>query len=400
MPAPSPRRRVAGVAGALGVLGSLALAGLGAAPATADDAADAADAHPGLVLDEATPDFGVLQPRSAFGLYVTFTNTGSAPLHKVWVTYTFSHGLGVVRDLLQDNCLRYEEPSSGEQPATRVVQCEFDQAVEPGVLYAPMEGTTMRAFANAMDDQVRVMVSSYPPGPDDHATTPVRGTQPAESLVEVDGTPAPPGSAAHEDWDAATVPVTTRNTADFRVAGAHLKGAVGDTVPLAVAFTNSGPAWVAGTPGTPAAHVRVTVPRGTSVVDAPALCRKLRAGTYDCGTAHSWVDENSEETYGFRLRIDKAVPGAEGSVAFDPKYPRPFDHVASDDRAPILLDVPGAQPDLRAMAAGTPTPSSAPRAQLAATGSGAALPLAASAGALLLGAGGVLAAHRRTARRR
>lgn len=191
--------------------------------------------------------------------------------------------------------------------------------------------------------------------------------------------------------------------------GADLKGEVGDKVPFSVKYTNAGPAWVAGEGGTSVAHIRVKMPAGTTVTKATGLCHKVAAGTYECGTGNYWVDEHSGNTYDFTLRVDKAVPGAKGSVSFDPKYPRPFDHVTSNDTAAILLDVPTTAttpPASSATTGGTTRTTTAgnapaPDNQLAATGSGPALPLtAAAAAALTLGTAVVLTAYRRTSRRR
>ena len=333
MPSTSSRRRTArrscGAVGALGVLGALALTGLGAAPA------GAADAGPGLVLGEITPSVG-LDPHDVFGVQVPFTNTGSAALDKVWIAYNLSHGLGPAAEL-PVNCERYDIRGDDGGPTTSVVQCEFDQTIEPGVLYAPMETLGLRALDSALYDRVGVQVANRAPGPGDDTTPPVRGTAPAEPLVEVPGTPAPPGSAENEDWDSATVEVTARNTADFRAVGARLKGRVGDTVTFKVGLTNAGPAWVWGNPRHRLAHFRVTLPQGTTVTHA--FCVKLKARTYDCPTGTNWLYENDGDTYDFTLRIDRAVPGARGSVTITGQA-RPFDHVKSDDTAPILLDSP------------------------------------------------------------
>lgn len=174
--------------------------------------------------------------------------------------------------------------------------CEFDQQVEPGVVYAPDQTLTLKALDRALYDELRVTVATYDPAFTDAGPAPVRGTGPAVKLVErPDETPAAPGSARHEEWDAATVQVTAENTADFQVTGARLKGKVGDTVPLVVKFTNAGPGWVLREIGAGATRVHIKVPAGTSVAKTDGFCESVGSRTYECGTSEAWVDENSGE---------------------------------------------------------------------------------------------------------
>ena len=52
-----------------------------------------------------------------------------------------------------------------------------------------------------------------------------------------------------------------------------------------------------------ATRVHIKMPAGTSVAKADGFCKSLGSGTYDCGTSEAWVDENSGETYEFKLKI-------------------------------------------------------------------------------------------------
>ncbi len=411
-----------------GAMGAVALVALTAGPAAADDPA------PGLVLGGIAPIDGV-RPGGTVPVTASFTNTGAEALAKVYLSYSVTRGLSHTE--LPSNCLRYEVSSFDEEPGKSVAVCEFDQRVEPGTVYAPERALNLKALDHALYDDLRVVVAVDDPAPGDGAAAPVRGTGPALRLAELpDATPAPGGAAEHPGRDAAEVRVTSVNTADFRVTGAALKGRAGDTVGLEVRFTNDGPGWVLRDLGTPATEVRVTMPAGTTVTKTPGFCDKVRAGTYTCGTAQSWVDEGGGETYAFRLRIDKAVPGAEGSVKLAGAA-RPFDEDKSDDSARIVLDVTGGSTGGTGGSAGGSTGGSAggssggdggsgstgstgssgstgstgstgssggsattPDGSLASTGSGSALPLAgAAAGAVAIGAGAVFAARRRANRR-
>jgi hypothetical protein len=381
-----------------GAVGAVTLLGLGAAPA------GAVTAEPGVVLGRIAPISGV-KPGSDFNVPASFTNTSTTALDKVWITYSVTHGLNYTE--VPSNCLRYDYTPYDELPSKSVVECEFDQTVEPGVVYAPEKALTLKALDSALYDQLGVSVYSSAPGSaGDQDPVPVRGTGPAVKLVErPDDTPAAPGSAQHNGWDAAIVDVTADNTADFQVTGALLRGKVGLTVPLTVKFTNAGPGWVLRDIGVSPADVRIKIPAGTAVVKASGYCKSLGSGTYDCGTGESWVYEHSGETYDFTLRIDKAVPGAKGSVTFA-GLPRPFDPIKSNDTADILLDATGAgatggsgSTTSTGGSSTTGTPgSSSTGGDLANTGSGSVLPVtAAAAGALVLGAGAFLVARRRAA---
>ncbi|WP_330455795.1 hypothetical protein OIB37_02300 [Streptomyces sp. NBC_00820] len=434
LPGPHPLRRAAGA------VGTVALLALGAAPAAA------AGPAPGLVLGK-MPSVDGLKPGDGFPVQPTFTNTGGTALDKVWVTYTVTHGLSWTE--VPSNCDSWEVPPFDEGLAAEVVSCEFDQAVDPGVVYAPEAPLAGKALPHAMEDNLSVLVSTYEAGPGDSGATPVHGTGPAVKLVRrPDDTPPAPGSAQQADWDRASVKVRTRNTADFQVTGGQLKGHVGDTVPLGVKFTNAGPAWVYGDMDTTPTRVMVKMPAGTSVTKTDGRCRSVGSGTYECGTGNFWVDENSTATYDFSVRIGKA--GAKGSVTLAGPS-RPFDPDKANDAADITVDAAGAgstgggtgdsgstsstggsgtdstggsgsgssagsttsgstsgstggssaSGGSASSATGGTSGSSTTGGGLAATGSGSVLPLTAAAGAAVaLGAGTVLMVRRRAARQR
>ncbi|MEU7339623.1 hypothetical protein [Streptomyces sp. NPDC007074] len=382
-------------------VGAIALIALGAAPAVADDGSSAA-----MTLGKTAAIDGV-KPGSTFDVPVSFTNTGTAAANMVWLSYTVTRGLSHTE--LPSNCIRYEIPSFDEAPSKSEAVCKFDQTVKPGTVYAAEKALTLKALDHALYDRLRVTVETSEPSLGDNASEPVRGTGPAVKLVEQPGaTPAGPRDDQHPDWDAADMKVTADNTADFEVAGARAKGAVGDTVALSVKFTDAGPGWVLRDGDVSVTKVRIKMPAGTTVTKAHDYCDKVATNTYECGTSQSWVDEGRGATYTFNLRIDKAVPGAKGSVALAGES-RPFDKNTANDTAPITLDLNGSGGSTSG--SGTPTSSAhdttdrsnSPTADgdLASTGSGATLPIAgAAAAAVAAGAGAVLVARRRRATRR
>ncbi|MET9910225.1 hypothetical protein ABZZ74_26050 [Streptomyces sp. NPDC006476] len=382
---------------AVGPIGVLALVALGAAPAVADEPS------PGLVLGAIAPVDGA-RPGSTLQLPTSFTNTGPKALDKVWLSYTLTRGLshtGLAG--LPSNCWYLEIPEEDEEPNKTDAVCEFDQTVKPGVVFAPEKQLSIDVRDSALYDRAEVaVVSSGFPYPGDNFSHPVPGTAPAIKLVEQpDATPAPPGSAKHADGDFVWVPVTSENTADFQVTGARVEGRVGDTVPVTVKYTNAGPGWVWRPGHGQAVHVLVRMPAGTTVTKSDPYCSRKGPGSYGCSTEVFWVKEGYERNYTFQVRIDKAVPGARGSVELTGGS-RPFDPNAKNDKADIPTDVTGGGASPNGGASATPStgPSPASGGGLANTGSGPALPLAgAAAAAVVLGAGALLAARRRASRR-
>ncbi|MFG2959595.1 hypothetical protein ACGF5O_38465 [Streptomyces sp. NPDC048291] len=368
---------------AVGAFGALCLVAPGATPAAPAVAASADDPSAGVVLGRMASVDGV-EPGGTVQVPAGFTNTGTEALRKVWLTYTLSHGLAHPdRAELPSNCT-YTTITvvDGQSDRTEVI-CEFDQTVRPGVVYAPGRQLTFPVRGSALYEVVGVKaeIAGYPYA-GDNFTPEVHGTAPAVELAErPDATPAPAGSAENSRWDAADVPVTAVNTADFRVTGARLQGGVGDTVPLTVSFTDAGPGWVQRRDRAAAARIVVRMPSGTTVAKADPYCRRTGPGEYVCGVDFPWVEEGYERSYAFRLRIDKAVSGARGSVGLT-SASRPFDTDTGNDEAGIRLDVTGA-----AGSSGGDT---------ADTGGGTALPLVgAVVAALALGAGAVLVVRRR-----
>lgn len=322
MPIPPLGRRTSRTA--VGTLGAAALIALSATPA-----AFAEDAAPDLALGDIAAIDGV-QPGSSFEVPVTVTNKGTQAAEKVWVLYSVTRGLDYAD--LPSNCAAHQVPSYDEMTDKWNAVCAFDQAVEPGVVYAPEKPLAVKALDRALYDDLRVSVWDYEPGLDDAATPPVQGTAPAVKLVE-----RPAGGEAA--GSAVDVRVTSANTADFQVTGDQLKGRVGDTVTLKVKFTNAGPAWVQRREETSIVTVLITPPAGTSFAKPHGYC-EAEGKAYACGTSQRWEDEDEGETYTLQLKINKRVAGAKGSVALKTEA-RPFDPDKANDKADITLDVTG-----------------------------------------------------------
>ncbi|MFC8515806.1 hypothetical protein [Streptomyces sp. NPDC057257] len=135
------------------------------------------------------------------------TNTGAAG--KVWVTYAVTRGLDFTE--VPSNCRTQHVRAYDETPERQTAVCEFDQAVEPGVVYTPETPLRVRALDRAFHDELRLRVGQDAPGADDNGTVPVPGTAPAVKLVE--SRAGGEGSAQVVD-----VPITSES-------GVHQRGA-------------------------------------------------------------------------------------------------------------------------------------------------------------------------------
>ncbi|MET7370824.1 hypothetical protein ABZS61_34205 [Streptomyces sp. NPDC005566] len=319
----SPHNRRASRA-AVAAVAAAGLTALAAAPAAFGD-----ESAPELVVGGIEPIDGV-KPGSSFDLPVTVANRGTGAAEKVWVSYSVTRGLDFAE--VPSNCRAQQVPSYDEMPERWIAVCAFDQGLETGVVYTPEKPLRVKALDRALNDDLRVSVGDADPGADENGTPPVAGTAPAVKLVERQA--GGEGSAPFVD-----VPVTSVNTADYRVTGAALKGSVGDTVTMKVAFTNAGPAWVLTREGDRLVTVVVTPPDGTSVVKPHGFC-EAKGAAYVCGTSQRSVNEGGGETYTFKLKIDKRVADAKGSVALSTEA-RPFDTDKANDKADITLDVTG-----------------------------------------------------------
>lgn len=311
---------------AVAALSAAGLLALGAAPAAFAD-----EPAPALVLGDIAPIDGV-KPGSAFEPSITVANKGTKAADKAFVYFSVTRGLDYAE--VPSNCKTHQVSSYDEMTAKWNLVCEFAQTIEPGAVYAPEKPLAIKALDRALSDDLRVTVGDTDPELDESATTPVAGTAPAVKLVERQD-----GQAGSKD--AVDVSVTSVNTADYKVTGTALKGGVGDTVTMKVEFANTGPAWVLTKEGDQLLKVLITPPAGTSVVTPHGYCDAEATGdAYECGTSQRWVDEDGGETYTFKLKIDKEVPGAKGSVALSDDA-RPFDPDKSNDKADITLDVTG-----------------------------------------------------------
>ncbi|MFG3532674.1 hypothetical protein ACGF8B_39075 [Streptomyces sp. NPDC047917] len=323
MPIPRHNRRACRVVAA--TFSAAGLIVLAAAPA-----AFGGETAPELVIGGIEPVSGV-KPGSSFDLSATVANKGTRVAEKVWVSYGVTRGLDFAE--VPSNCRTQRVRSYDEMPERWIAVCEFDQVVEPGTVYTPEWPLRVEALDRALNDELRVNVWDVDPGADENGTQPVAGTAPAVKLVE--------GQAGSEGTaPVVNVPVSSVNTADYQVMGTALKGSVGDTVKMKVKFINAGPAWILTKQGERSVSVMITPPAGTSVVKRGQFCQ-AKGKSYVCGMRS--LNEGSQETYTFELKIDKRVANAKGQVGLSTEA-RPFDPNKANDKADITLDVTGGEP--------------------------------------------------------
>ncbi|MFD5515552.1 hypothetical protein [Streptomyces sp. NPDC127066] len=322
MPIPPHDRRASGaVVAALGAAGLIVLA---AAPAAFGDGTVSE-----LVVGGIEPIHG-LKPGDTFDLPVTVANKGGTA-EKVWVSSWVTRGLDFVD--VPSNCRVQHVESYDELPEHWTAACAFDQAVEPGVVYTPEKPLRVKVLDRAYRDRLRVEVGAGGAQRDDEGGDPsVAGTAPAVKLVE-----QPAGGEGSVGL--VNVSITSVNTADYQVTGAALRGRVGDTVTMKVKFANAGPAWVLEDDEVePGVQIIVTPPAGTSVVKRDHDCH-AEGGKYLCPPHFGMnMAEDAQMVYTFKLKIDKRIAGAKGSIALTTQL-RPFDHNKANDKADITLDV-------------------------------------------------------------
>ncbi|MGW5670937.1 LPXTG cell wall anchor domain-containing protein [Micromonospora sp. NPDC003776] len=190
--------------------------------------------------------------------------------------------------------------------------------------------------------------------------------------------------------------------ADAVANGATVHGAVGDTVPVTVGFTNNGPAAInAGGENGIYTLALVTLPKGTTAVKAPEQCAdaegefgvdsgKAGAAAYACFVPEV-IGRGKKVAFPFSLRVDQAgaLTGEVQLFHGGPDENMVQDLNPANDIAKILVNPAGGNGDGGQGGGGGTLPIT-----------GSATGLIAGLGALLLaaGAGGYVVARRRKTR--
>jgi hypothetical protein len=141
------------------------------------------------------------------------------------------------------------------------------------------------------------------------------------------------------------------NSADLKLIGSRVEGAVGDTVRADIKVKNRGPAWVASLgAGEPAANVDVRIPAGTTVTAKPDACyaltedgewleEQLGAPRYRCHTP-IYLNERATTAFPFDLRVDRAGSSSSTVAIDNDQYEPPirsFDPNLANNSAAIVV---------------------------------------------------------------
>ncbi|MFE4582170.1 hypothetical protein, partial [Streptomyces chartreusis] len=277
------------------------------------------------------PDLGLsqaeyqrdLRPGTSTRVSATVGNDGNRAVQRTLLWINASYGLRFKER--NSNC-EYRRHETGESAL-----CVLDEAVAPGERYALTTG--LRVGRNALYERFDHSVLPY----SDQALAEARGewTWTPGKGPELDLRPvvAAQTVAGEDDLDLSdnyrVVVLDAKNTADLKVTGSRVRGAVGDTVTASVTVHNKGPAWVASLgAGAAVATVPVQAPEGTTIVGVPDECwTSSEEGepvtTYFCRTP-IYLHDGASHTMEVRLRIDEVVRGARTTVETlndDPELP-------------------------------------------------------------------------------
>ncbi len=220
--------------------------------------------------------------------------------------------------------------------------CAFSTRAAPGTAYRTSTPLRYTAAAGKLTGTLSYTWSSEPERP---AGLTVRGTDPPLTLT---------GTADRGlTGDTGHVNVTTTVQVDYQPVASTVRGRVGDTVTVRLGVRDNGP----GRPLSAETMGGFTVvpPEGTTVTSIPytfeddggdwACVRpKKQGGAFVCGIGSDEfsgaLHEGGTTVIGFRVRIDRRVPGAKGTI----RTSNPFDRTPGNDEAAIPLAASPAPP--------------------------------------------------------
>jgi hypothetical protein len=213
--------------------------------------------------------------------------------------------------------------------------CEFSTEAAPHTAYRTSAPVRYTAAAGKLLGTLSYTWSSEPERP---AELTVRGTEPPLTLTRT----ADRGLTGGTGY----VKATTTVQVDYQPVTATVRGRVGRTVTVQLGVRDNGP-------GRPLSaetlgRFEVVPPEGTTVTSIPytfeddggdwACTRpKKRGGAFVCEIGYDGFSEVRHEggttVIGFRIRIDRQVPGAKGTI----RTSNPFDRTPGNDQAVIPL---------------------------------------------------------------
>ncbi|MFD5750018.1 hypothetical protein [Streptomyces sp. NPDC127033] len=218
--------------------------------------------------------------------------------------------------------------------------CTFPTKAGPGSAYRLTSPISYTSAPGKLTGTLSYNWSSDPrkPGNFDDLTT--RGTDAPLTLTRT----ATPRGLTTVSTD---VQVETTVQADYEPVTSPVRGRVGDTVKVRLGVRDHGPGRPADTE-TPGGF-EVVPPEGTTVTSIPYVfendgsdwaCKRPEqpGGAFVCDIGQvSFLDARHEDgttTIDFRIRIDRQVPGAHGTI----RTHNPYDRTPGNDTAAIPLD--------------------------------------------------------------
>jgi len=349
--------------------------------ATASDAATVTGKTTVLVggpklVSRPYPALKGIAPGAVFERTPAFANAGTASADKgVMLLVQDSEDVSLARDY--SNCHYSGRAEAG-------AWCRFDTPVAPGAAYetdAPLRYTASKDKMYGYNTYVVWPVGGTAPDSFDPSDFPETGTGAPLGLKSIASGSGFTGSGYGT--------FATTQHADYQALGDTVEGKVGETVSITVGVRNNGPGrmgfrWAdADNSGT---YV-VTPPAGTTITGVPGPgeqgdpgplwnCTPGKAGakSYTCDIGRTDFRPGDVVTQEFRVRIDRVVTGARGSVRAveNPEYPNRDDDAANDTAAIAVkaTDSATSSPSPGASASRSATATASPSGSGAGTGSG------------------------------
>ncbi|MEV7086863.1 hypothetical protein AB0O07_13335 [Streptomyces sp. NPDC093085] len=226
-------------------------------------------------------------------------------------------------------------------PAYTEAWCTFTTRPAPGTAYRTSSPVGITAAPGTLAATLAYTWSSDVGGPG----------EPSSKGLTVRGTDAPLTLAATPDqgFTGATgsVPVETTVQADHEPIAAPVRGRVGDTVTVRLGARNNGPGQNGGMDEQ--GRFEVVPPEGTTVTSIPYsiegdpgdwACERpaAKGGAFVCELDKARSMDGQRDagsvTLGFRVRIDRQVPGARGTI----RTYHPYDRTPGNDTASFPLE--------------------------------------------------------------
>ncbi|MFB6394387.1 LPXTG cell wall anchor domain-containing protein [Polymorphospora lycopeni] len=300
------------------------------------------------------PDVEVqAEPGGAFSAPIAVTNPGDTAVEGFNVLFYHDHGFRpgekyrnctYVGDVLR-SCAFDTTVQPGETLSGTMSYKVGEDAYAPGTDWAERQVMTRADFTDHAGFLAQVGFELGEPGDGGLLELVRPGAAARNAQTDIDET---------NNWSVVTLRVTGQNGADIAAIGDSARGAAGEVVTAEVGLVNNGPATVEyERSGEPVTALYLTVPPGSTVVEAPQECYPMNgerpdyrqpggtgAAKYFCPTGVKLpVDEKQILT--FKLRIDEVTADATGEVAINVPCECPWFHEDLDpanDVAKLVLN--------------------------------------------------------------